>query len=407
MQTNNLPIYTMQTEVPLKNQQINYHQPKSSRNVRIQTKLTAKRLDDEPENFEEYIRTKNIGIQTASTDIVLDDNVENRRKYSRNQRRNIKNSSTDENLTQEGTRGERQRVRLVEDSDIDGNGSDEQDKQITENITKDINKSDGAELSPIAGYSEEPLLPLARACAPLTEIFHNLSFYVDLALTETPEQPPDGLSIDESAAIRLYTIEWDRPHRSLYSLLNFNLKNNDREALRPYFKYIKLFLTALIKLPCVPSLTVWRGVTKDLSGEFPPGTALTWWAFSSCTTEMTVLENDMYLGQEGDRTLFSVEAINGRTIKAHSHFITEDEIVLMPGTHMIVQSQLSPAANLYIIHLKQIEPKVMTLEPPFGGAHIYPKIKRPFYQKKRFMIPTCLLLTLCIAGVIIGVVLGT
>jgi len=224
-----------------------------------------------------------------------------------------------------------------------------------------------ANLSPVMGYTAEPLLPLAKACAPLNKILHNLSFYVQKAMDETPEEPPDGLTIDESAAIRLYTIEWDRPHRSLYSMLNFNLKKANRDDLLPYFKYLKLFLTALVKLPCVPQLTAWRGVTQNLSADFPPGTQVTWWAFSSCTTEMTVLENNMYLGNQGSRTLFSVEAINGRTIKAHSHFVTEDELLLLPGTHMIVQSQLSPATDLHIIHLKQVIPDLVLVEPPFEG----------------------------------------
>jgi len=223
------------------------------------------------------------------------------------------------------------------------------------------------ELGPVVGYAEEPLLPLVKACAPLSNILHDLSTYVQLALEETPEEPPDGLTIDESAAIRLYTIEWAPPHRSLYSMLNYTLKTAEREHLRPYFKYLKLFLTALVKLPCVPPLTVWRGVTKDLSSEFPPGTLMTWWSFSSCTTELTVLENNMYLGNTGERTLFSVEVINGRTVRAHSHFITEDEIVLLPGTHMEVQSQFSPAPGLNIIHLKQIIPEEILLEPPFEG----------------------------------------
>ncbi|CAF4916861.1 unnamed protein product [Rotaria sp. Silwood2] len=75
----------------------------------------------------------------------------------------------------------------------------------------------------------------------------------------------------------------------------------------------------------------------------------------------------MYLGNSGDRTLFSVEAINGRTIRNHSHFVTEDEILLLPGTYMIVQSQLNPAPDLHIIHLKQIIPKEVLLKPPFKG----------------------------------------
>jgi hypothetical protein len=47
--------------------------------------------------------------------------------------------------------------------------------------------------------------------------------------------------------------------------------------------------------------------------------------------------------------------------------VPEDEILLLPGTHMIVQSQFSPAADLHIIHLKQVKPEEILLEPPFEG----------------------------------------
>lgn len=231
------------------------------------------------------------------------------------------------------------------------------------NVINDIKTDLGA----IVEYAEEPLLPLTKACAPLAYIIYNLWFYVQVAINATPEVPSDGLTIDESASIRLYTIEWEKPHRSLYLMLNYTLKTADRKNLRPYFKYLKLLLTALAKLPCVPSQTVWRVVTKNVSADFLPGIPVTWWTFSSCTTTMTVLENNMFLGNTGPRTLFSIEAINGRTIRAHSHFVNEDEILLLPGTHMIVQSQLNPAPDLHIIHLKQVIPKETLLELPFRG----------------------------------------
>ncbi|CAF4171155.1 unnamed protein product [Rotaria sp. Silwood2] len=263
-------------------------------------------------------------------------------------------------------------------------------------------------LDPVIEYAAEPLLSLHEACVPLSDILFNLSFYVELALSETPKEPPNGLTVDESAAIRLYTIEWEKPHRSLYSMLNYTLKTAPREELRPYFKYMKLFLTALVKLPCVPPLTVWRGVAKDLSSEFPPGTLVTWWAFSSCTHALPVLENNMYLGSEGERTLFSVEAINGRTVQAHSHFVTEDEILLLPGTRMEVQSLFSPAAGLHIIHLKQIKPTETLLELPFE-ALLYPpeNKKKPWYKKKRTIFELAIIVIICIAGIIVGAVLGS
>ena len=239
---------------------------------------------------------------------------------------------------------------------------------VGQNLTNtDVHNDTGTVLRATEGYADEPLLPLTKACAPLVSTLYNIWFYVQLAINETSEEPPNGLTIDESAAIRLYTIEWQKPHRSLYSMLNHILKTGNRNDLRPYFKYLKLFLTALAKLPCVPSQTVWRGVTKNLSEHFPPGTSVTWWAFSSCTTTMTVLNSNMYLGNIGARTLFSIEAINGRTIRSHSHFVNEDEILLLPGTHMIVQSQLNPAPDLHIIHLKQVIPRETLLELPFNG----------------------------------------
>lgn len=64
----------------------------------------------------------------------------------------------------------------------------------------------------------------------------------------------------------------------------------------------------------------------------------------------------MYLANAGERTLFSIEVINGRTIRAHSYYDLEDEILLLPGTRLEVQSQLRPAPGLQIIHLKQIKP---------------------------------------------------
>ena len=45
------------------------------------------------------------------------------------------------------------------------------------------------EARPIVGYAQEPLLSLREACVPLNGILHNLSFYVQIALDETPEQP--------------------------------------------------------------------------------------------------------------------------------------------------------------------------------------------------------------------------
>ena len=323
---------------------------------------------------------ENIGVLTQGPAVMYDSEETNNEQHIINNDVEVNNDSMHELdgshfiLIEEETLDLTQTTVVMEDS---SNTSDEPittNRRVVDNLVEEPNLASvnvindiEATLTPIVEYADEPLLPLLEACAPLIGIINNLLFYAQLALSETPEQPPNGLTIDESAAIRLYTIEWNENQRSLYSMLNHTLKKDDRHKLRPYFKYMKLFLTALVKLPCVPPLTVWRGVTKDVSTQFPPGTMVIWWAFSSCTTSLPVLENNMYLGNTGERTLFSVEAINGRTVRAHSHFVTEDEILLLPGTQMIVQSQFSPAPDLHIIHLKQVIPEEVLLQPPFEG----------------------------------------
>jgi len=344
------------TAIPLDNNETNEQPHVLRKDVNTQTKR---------------IKSKNACVQTEQTALTFDNKHTNDQQHLLHKDVEIQNDSLHE-IDRGETLDKQHVMKPMPDPNKTLDASMTKSHRIVEADTENQNLRTRymsidikPDLGSIIGYAKEPLLPLHKACAPLIPIIHNLSFYVQLALEETPEHPPDGLTIDESAAIRLYTIEWEGSHRSLYSMLNHTLKKDTRENLRPYHKYLKLLLSAIVKLPCVSQLTVWRGVTRDVSSEFLPGNQITWWAFSSCTTEMTVLENNIYLGKNGGRTLFSVEAINGRTIRAHSHFVTEEEILLLPGTHMIVQSKFSPATDLHVIHLKQVEPEVMLLEPPF------------------------------------------
>ncbi|CAF0742866.1 unnamed protein product [Adineta steineri] len=284
-------------------------------------------------------------------------------------------------------------------------------------------------LEPIWGYAHLPLVPLEEACKSLHNIISRLEPHIWVAL-ENSKNPSDNLTQDESAAIYLYTMEWDssdvKPIGSLYRHLNHALKQTDRSNLKPWFKYLKLLLTALAKIPISHHSVIWRGVHRDYSAVYIPGTRVTWWPFSSCTTSLNVLESDLYLGNVGKRTLFSIEPLNGRTIRAHSRFKTEDEIILLPGTYLEVVSCLNPAPDLHIIHLRQSQPPFDLLEPPFEDAVLLPpSVNRngsnftiktdddlnvkshPWYKKKKIIVSCAIILMLIIIAIILGVVLGS
>jgi hypothetical protein len=82
---------------------------------------------------------------------------------------------------------------------------------------------------------------------------------------------------------------------------------------------------------------------------------------------MQLLESELFLGKTGQRTLFSIECINGKAVGAHSYFKkTEQEIILMPGSYFEVIGQLNPAPGLNIIELKEIIPPMTLVKPPFA-----------------------------------------
>ena len=240
-------------------------------------------------------------------------------------------------------------------------------------------------LEPIRGYASEPILSLEEACKPLHEIIPRLNHFVNRVKSKS-KNPANSLTQDESAAIRLYTTQWDSnidgPNTSVYSNLNRTLRDPDRNKLKPWYFYMKLLLTALTKLPAASAKTVWRGVRYQDSTLYVEGEETIWWGFSSCTKSLNVLRTELFLGETGKRTIFSIDTFDGRSIKDHSDFPEEDEVLLLPGTCLKVHAKLNPATDLHIIELKQKHPKRELLERPFTG-----KIRRIFFNSTRKSLP--------------------
>ncbi len=202
-----------------------------------------------------------------------------------------------------------------------------------------------------------PVETLEKSIEPVKQFFNNIEANVWVA-KENSKEAKEGLTQDESASIRLYTMSFNGD-QSLYKVLNQTLRSENRENVKPWFKYLQLFLTALNKLPS-HSKTVWRGVRNvDLSHQYPKGKRSAWWGISSCTSNVEVLQSEQFLGTTGNRTLFSIECQQGKSISLHSRYKAEEEIILMPGFYFQVISQLTPAEGLRIIHLKQFYPTIL------------------------------------------------
>ena len=206
---------------------------------------------------------------------------------------------------------------------------------------------------PIPSFDDLAIVSLEKAVETIVSLVPDVKKMVT-KVKEKCDRPKDDLTTDESASIMLYSLEWTPRENSFYVVLNNTLRSEDEEKLKPWALYLKLFVTSLEKLPTL-SQTIYRGIKMDLSAQYPQGKTFVWWAFSSCTTSIQVLQSEQFLGKTGARTLFNINCESGKDIRQHSFFPTEDEILLIAARKFEVVSCLDSGNDLFIIQVKEIE----------------------------------------------------
>ena len=121
--------------------------------------------------------------------------------------------------------------------------------EVNPRLLVDIRHEPKQIIEPISGLEQEPLVSLEEACQSLENILGTeLKLYITVAKANSKE-PRNGLTQDESASIYLYTMGWNETENSLYAVLNQTLCSADNTKFQPWLKYLKLFFTALFKLP--------------------------------------------------------------------------------------------------------------------------------------------------------------
>ncbi|CAF1022952.1 unnamed protein product [Adineta steineri] len=188
-------------------------------------------------------------------------------------------------------------------------------------------------LPAVYGYHSEELVSLEQALESIKLQINGLKFYITTAKKHCHFPSEHGLTRDESAAVYIYTMEWGRT--SLYHVLNEALRDANRQNIIIWLSYLKLFDTALDKLPTIKD-SVWRGIPLDIGKNFTKDQVLTWWTVNSCSSSVKVIKN--FLGNNKSSTLFLIEIINGKKVSGYTVYQDEDEIILKIGTQFRVKS---------------------------------------------------------------------
>jgi len=205
-------------------------------------------------------------------------------------------------------------------------------------------------LNPISGVGDQQLVTLVEAAkrfCSLVSVDSNVQVALDYAEYRLKKkgQDPNGLSVDEMAAIHLYTQE-----SKFYSILNATLRSVDRDRVKPFFPYLRLMQSAMSKLPKV-TRPIWRGVKENISESYPRGTKFYWWGFSSASTDLELLKSEQFLGPTSG-TLFNIQSKHGVSIANYSAIPSESEVLLPPGIRFIVNGAIS-VGGAFLIEVEE------------------------------------------------------
>ncbi|CAF3719563.1 unnamed protein product [Rotaria socialis] len=169
----------------------------------------------------------------------------------------------------------------------------------------------------------------------------------------------NGLTIDEATAIFLYTIKQEKVDQTVSFQLNRVLRSSQRNHLDSWLLYFQLFLSALKKLPSTKG-TIWRCAP----GKITPGykSNCVWSGFSSCIGTWSVLAQ--LLDPSCDYTLFQIECINGKRIKNYSSRPENDEVILLPDTHLQFLGDKKLKHGWHVVYLQEMDsPYLQSAQP--------------------------------------------
>ncbi|CAF1218516.1 unnamed protein product [Rotaria sordida] len=201
---------------------------------------------------------------------------------------------------------------------------------------------------PVNDYLTHEPLSLEQCLEPIVARIDRLGQIIQLAKDKCHFPCEHGLTRDESAAIFLYTIEWDG--RTLYHVINRDLLSKEQSVSKSWLPYLKLFYTALKKLPNV-QMNVWRSIHEDMIKELNQNDEFIWWSITSCSSSIDVIKDSIEINSR----LLIIETTTGKDISNYSNSSDQHEVILCPGTRLcFVENVQDLISSVDVPYLKEL-----------------------------------------------------
>lgn len=187
---------------------------------------------------------------------------------------------------------------------------------------------------------------LEQALESISPRINQLDQLIQTAKTKCHFPSEYSLTHDESASIFLYTMEWD--DNSLYQMIEKDLRSTNRSISQSWFPYLKLFDTALQKLPS-HRMKVWRGINEVVCKKLKKGDTFIWRSITSCSSSDDIIKDCLDI----NFTLCSIEAVNAKDISIYSSSLNQNEVILCPDTQLQVVSNVENKTSSSVLQLRE------------------------------------------------------
>ena len=137
--------------------------------------------------------------------------------------------------------------------------------------------------------------------------------------------------------------------------MNDKAYDPDRSLIAPYGLFMVALVRVMHKMKRYTGETVYRGVKRDLCSDYQLNCEFTWYGFCSTAKSIDVLNNPLFCGETGLRTMFAIKLTQhqARDITRYSLVAAEDEVLLPPGCRFKVTAVL-PQGELTIIQIEEL-----------------------------------------------------
>ena len=208
----------------------------------------------------------------------------------------------------------------------------------------------------------QPLVSLKQALQPLHGIVPELDqMFQIVQVRDRQDDDNDSLSLDQSASIRLYTLQRRSSQFSFGYLLDRILDLQTYPQVLPWFLYLRLFFDALSKLPSNTVSRLYRAMEIDTRDVYNKGDEVTWPNFVSCTSSRDFV--DARIGDNQSFVIFSIKCNSAKDIRRYSGGSIADEFLLCPGQTFKVMGSSPHGNHSKLVQLEEILQSDRNTEP--------------------------------------------